>query len=48
MAMLPNSTFLDAFGGGLYTTQQYQQLVAGSQQPLQELFQYGSQTATVG
>ena len=47
MAILPNSTFLDAFGADLYTAQQYQALAAGSWEPLKELFKYGSTPATV-
>src|SRR4029453_15654252 len=42
-----NSTFLDAFGANQFTTQQYQQLAAGSQAPLAELFKVGNQPVTI-
>lgn len=48
---LANSTFLDAFGAGLYTNEQYQ-IVAdqapGARDTLADLFDYGAQQATVG
>ena len=47
MAIGLHATFLDAFGADLYTERQYRELAAGSREPLKELFQYGSQAATV-
>jgi hypothetical protein len=42
-----NSTFLDAFGTGLYTDTQYNLLASGQTSPLNSLFQVGTTTATV-
>jgi hypothetical protein len=44
---LAYSTFLDAFGANLSTTQQYDLLAAGIHQPLLELLQYGSVVPTI-
>src|SRR5262245_1690308 len=41
------STFFDAFGANLYTESQYKDLLNGSWEPLRQVFQYGSQAATV-
>lgn len=42
-----NSTFLDAFGANQFTACQYQQLAAGSQAPLAELFKVGRQPVAI-
>lgn len=42
-----NSTFLDAFGAGLYTQAQYDLLASGQTSPLNSLFQFGTTPATV-
>jgi len=42
-----NSTFLDAFGAGLYTQVQYDLLASGQTSPLNSLFQVGTTAATV-
>jgi len=42
-----NSTFLDAFGAGLYTQAQYDLLASGQTGPLNSLFQIGTTAATV-
>ena len=47
MALIANSTFLDAFGAGLYTGSQYHDLANGSDEPLKEVFRHGNQAATV-
>src|ERR1044071_4686754 len=48
--VIANSTFLDAFGAGLSTQQQYQTLATGSEASaravLQDLFQYGQYHAS--
>jgi hypothetical protein len=47
---LANSTFLDAFGAGLYSAQQYQEVAAGNtaaaDATLAQFFNYGSHLAT--
>jgi hypothetical protein len=46
---LANSTFLDAFGAGLYSAQQYQDVAgntAAANATLAQLFNYGSHSAT--
>ena len=46
---LSNSTFLDAFGAGLYSEQQYQDVAgntAAANATLAQLFNYGSHSAT--
>ena len=42
-----NSTFLDAFGAGLYSQSQYDLLAAGQTTPLYSLFQVGTTLPTV-
>src|SRR5262249_374828 len=42
-----NSTFLDAFGGDQFSTQQYLALAAGDSAPLAELFKDGNKPVTI-
>ena len=42
-----NSTFLDAFGAGLYTNTQYDLLASGQDSPLYSLFQVGTTLPTI-